>query len=388
MALEAPAAGLDRSVLWTLLAGNTLVGISIGFWLPILPLYVGARGGSSIVVGAVFAAGQLARGLVQYPAGRISDRLGRRPVIVASIAAYSLAFLLYLIPLPPFWLVAVRFIHAGVAGFYAPAAAALLADLTPVGERGAAFGRFQATNMAGFVLGPALGGLVAGIRLDAVFVAGTLICLLATLLLLRLPGRDGSAPQEGGGDAPLSPFRLLWILVPVGLLGWVMSYTIGAYDTVWSLYMTLNGANILLVGLSFTLFALPIMFLAGPAGSLSDRLGSRPTAIVCTAFYGLFAAAYAFVTNIPALLAMGIAEGVLIAGGQPAVMAEVSRRAPPGAQGSTQGLYQTMQVAAIMTGALVAGYLFSLRPAYAFGSIFAVAVVCIALSQLMWRRRV
>jgi hypothetical protein len=47
-----------------------------------------------------------------------------------------------------------------------------------------------------------------------------------------------------------------------------------------------------------------------------------------------------------------------------------------------------MQVAAIMTGALVAGYLFSLRPAYAFGSIFAVAVVCIALSQLMWRRRV
>lgn len=334
----------------------------------------------------MFASGQLARGVVQYPAGRLSDRLGRRPVIVASVALYALAYLLYLLPLPVAWLIAVRFVHAAFAGFYGPAAGALMADLTPAAGRGAAFGRLQASNMVGLVLGPAIGGLVAGLRLDAVLVAGALICVAAAILLLRLPGGGRGQAAEPDGVAVSLP-GLLRLLLPVALLGSVISYTIGAYDTVWSLYMTRNGATPFLVGISFTLFALPVMLLSGRAGALSDRLGSRVTAVFSTTFYGLFAPVYAFLTSVPALIAVGVLEATLVTGAQPAVMAEVSRLAPEGAQGRTQGTYQSIQLGALVAGALASGYLFSLRPAYAFGSVAVVTAVCIAASQLTWPGR-
>jgi len=94
---------------WTLLAGNTLVMIGVGFFLPILPLYIGHRQGTALVVGAVFASGLLAIAIVQYPAGALADRFGRRPVMVCSLGLYSLVFLAYLAPIPVWALVAIRF---------------------------------------------------------------------------------------------------------------------------------------------------------------------------------------------------------------------------------------------------------------------------------------
>ena len=70
-----------RQGTWTLLVGNTLVMIGVGFFLPILPLFIGHRQGTALVVGAVFASGLLAIAVAQYPAGALADRFGRRPVI-------------------------------------------------------------------------------------------------------------------------------------------------------------------------------------------------------------------------------------------------------------------------------------------------------------------
>jgi DHA1 family multidrug resistance protein-like MFS transporter len=360
-----------RRATWILLLGNTLTAIGIGFFFPILPIFIGRKGGSAIVVGIVAASALIGAGATQYLGGALSDRYGRRPVLVWSSAVYAILFLAYLLPMPVEALIPLRFVHACFAGLYLPAAAALLADVTPEGQRGRAFGLLQSSNMLGLLIGPGLGGLVAGFQLELVFGAAALACVLSTAMLLALPKVPPAPPEphpsEVGGDG------LVKKLLPVVGMGAAYNYLFGAYDTIWSLFMIYAGASIFQVGLSFALFSIPVMLLGGLAGGLSDRFGARPTVAVTLATSGVFALGYVFIRNIPVLMGMGVVEGALTTGGQPALQAEVSRLAPPGQQGRAQGVYRTGMMGAQAVGALVAGYLFTIWPGWPFVSM---AVAC------------
>lgn len=142
-------AGLDARAMWTLLAGNALSAVGVGFFLPILPLFLKSRGSSAILIGLVFASGIVGRLPAQSPAGLLADRFGRRPVVVLAMLFYALLFPAYLLPLPTAGLIALRFVHAFAAGCYGPAARALVADLAPEARRGSAFGRMRASDMVG-----------------------------------------------------------------------------------------------------------------------------------------------------------------------------------------------------------------------------------------------
>jgi MFS family permease len=359
---------------WTLLGANALTGVGVGFFLPILPLFIASRGATSLLVGLVLGAGIAGRGLVQYPAGWVSDRVGRRPVLVIGLLAYALLFPLYVLPVPAAALIAIRFVHSLAGGSVAIAATALLADLTDARDRARVFGQLRASDMAGLLLGPALGGLAAGLRLDAVFWGGAAISLLALLLMLRLPE---APPRHASEDSepPVSTWGLLRLLLPVAVLGAPIFWTFGTYDSVWSLYITSRGATPFLVGLSFTTYALPVVLLGGLAGGLADRLGAMRAATLAVLTYGLLAATYPFISSIPLLLLIGILEGALTAAGNPALMAEVSRRAPAGAQGRTQGAYSLMLLLAEVGGAVAGGALYTKGAVYAFT---AATVVCVA----------
>lgn len=369
---------LDARSLWTLLAGNALTEIGIGFFLPILPLFVHARGGQPAVIGLVFASGVVARAAAQYPAGWLADRCGRRPVIVGSLLVYAVLFPLYLLPVPVPALVGLRFVHALSGGAYTPAAMALAADLSAPATRGRVFSRLRASDSVGLLLGPALGGLVAGFRLEYVFAAGAAICLLAALLLLRLPAVRAPQPAPPAASEPppvAGPLRLLWLLLPVAALGMPVGWTWGTYDTVWSLYITSRGASTFVVGLSFATYALPIVLFAGLAAGLADRLGPLRAGALALLAYGLLAFSYPFVASVPLLVLIGFVEGTLTAAGLPALNAEASRLAPAGAQGRTQGMFQLLFNVAQVLGAVVSGTLYGLRPAYAFFGITAACLV-------------
>ena len=391
MEAEGPPAGprLDASTLWTLLAGNALTQVGIGFFLPILPLFISSRGGSPLLVGVVFAAGMVGRSLAQYPGGWLADRAGRRPVILGSLLLYALIFPLYTLPVPVPALAAIRLAQSLAAGAYLPAALALAADLTPARSRGRVFSQLRASDMVGLLLGPALGGFVAGFRLELVFWAGALICLGATLLLLRLPaGRAaGSAVPAGAEPTPVQPLRLLWMLLPVVALAAPVMWTFGAYDTVWSLYLTSRGASTFVVGLSFATYALPIVLFAGLASGLADRLGPVRAGALALLTHGLLACVYPFVASVPALVVIGLVEGALTAAGFPALNAETSRLAPPGAQGRTQAVYQLALSAAEVSGAVVSGLLYGIRPAYAFFGAAAACLLGVAGSLALRRAR-
>ncbi|TMF89297.1 MAG: MFS transporter [Chloroflexi bacterium] len=369
-----------RQGTWTLLVGNTLVMIGVGFFLPILPLFIGHRQGTALVVGAVFASGLLAIAVAQYPAGALADRFGRRPVMVWSMGLYALVFLAYLLPIPVWGLVGIRFAQGLLGGSYAVAATALVADLSDPERRGRAFGMLRTSDWAGLVLGPAIGGLVASLRLDAVFAAGALICAGATALLTLLPRvtrRSGPAPEP-----PRRPLAILRSLLPFIVLGSAMGYTIGAYDTIWSLYLTRNGATPAVVGLSFTLFSVPLVLLGTSGGAWADRIGHWRAATFTALMYGVFGAAYAFISNVPALVVLSVLEGALVVAGNPALTALVSRSAPATEQGRAQGVFRIGITASQVVGALLGGGLFGIAPAFSFLSIAAFSLLAVAASRL------
>ena len=184
----------------------------------------------------------------------------------------------------------------------------------------------------------------------------------------------------------MSSRSLLRTLLPILALAAPIFWTFGVFDTVWSLYLTSRGATPLLVGLSFATYALPIVAFAGLAGGLADRLGWVRAGTLSLLAYGLLASGYPFVTSVAALILIGIVEGSLTAAGQPALSAQASRVAPAGAQGRTQGVYQTGLNVAQVAGAVAGGWLYEARPAFAFFSATAVCLIGAASSALLRRK--
>jgi MFS family permease len=370
---------MHRGTLWTLYAGNLLTQVGVWFFIPLLPIFISRRGGSPALIGIVFAGGLLANALIRYPAGWAADRWGTRPVLLVAMVGWTVLFLAYLLPLPLPAFVAIRFLHGLAAGAYWPAANGLVAQLTPEGQRGRAFGVMQSTSMAGMLIGPGIGGFIALFNLNAVFIVSACMGVLATIAMSRLP----NVRAEASSEAPIGVLRIVRRLVPFILLAAGTSYMIGTYDAIWSLYMTYRGANTFLVGVSFVTFALPAVLLSARAGALGDRIGTRRLIVVALLGTGFFAALYPFISSVPWLIALGLIEGVFTISGGPSLMAEVSRTAAPGHQARTQGAFQTMQTVMIIVGALAGGALYSLSPTYAF---LAITAVCLLGASTAFRR--
>lgn len=359
-----------RRVLWTLYAVNFLNSIGTWFFLPLLPIFLGRKGGSAALVGLVFGAGLLANAVIRYPAGWAADRFGTRFVLIASMLSTAMLFLIYLLPLPIAAFIAVRLLQGFAQGAYWPAANGLLAEVTPPAERGKAFGYMQSTNLAGMIVGPGIGGLIALLNLSGVFAVAAALSASTVVALATLPNVRAAETVT----VPSHPLSIVRRLIPLILLGAGTSYMIGAYDTIWSLYMTYRGANTFAVGLSFVAFALPATFASGYAGALSDRFGARRFivgSLIATAF---FAALYPFIASVPWLIALGLLEGFASISGMPSLMAEVSRVSAAGEYARTQGVYQTVQTALQIVGAILGGALFTVSPTYTF---LAISVICV-----------
>src|SRR5438105_676976 len=272
--------GVSRPA-WILLAGNALDAVGLGIFFPILPLFVEHRGGTPLLVGVIGASALVGNVLAQAPGGWLADRYDRRLIVVASIAAYGAFFLVYLIPIPVQVLPFVRFLHAGVGGFYMPAARALLADYTPPDRRGMIFGHWQASSMGGFLIGPTIGGLLALVRLDLVFVSSAIAGGLGALLLSTLPpglARDEAGRYEGPTGLPKVERHLLWLLLPAILAGAAYQYLGGVYGATWVLYVTALGGSPLIAGLSLSLYSLPLVLFSAAAGPWPRAPSSAATA--------------------------------------------------------------------------------------------------------------
>jgi MFS family permease len=135
--------------------------IGFGIVIPILPFITPRLGGSDFDIAMIIATYSLGAAIVGPIWGRLSDRIGRKPVLMLCTGGAAVAYLLLAFADTLWMLYAARALAGVMAGNF-PVASAMMADVTPPAERAGAMGKIGAAFGIGLVLGPVLGGLLAG----------------------------------------------------------------------------------------------------------------------------------------------------------------------------------------------------------------------------------
>jgi MFS family permease len=363
-----------------LLIGQLIMFTGVAAVFPIAPLYVANRGGNSVAV-AIFIAGPLvANTLVQVPAGRLCDRWGRKPFLVGPRLVYAVlsVFLFLNVGTLPV-LTALRILMGACAGAYVPALRAALTDLSAPDQRAQRFSQLQAYEMVGLLVGPLIGGAAALWRDSAVFGITGLSMFIGIGPMLRVP-----ETRAATGPAVVSKERFRWwrlrgIVVPVAAL-FAVGTIWSMYDVVWPQYLAARGNSPLIIGLSVSLFALPILLLARAGGRLADRADRRKLVTAGMLVVATCAATYPFLRLLAVILAIGGIEAVATVILEPSLFAVIGDSTPETLRGRTMGIGGLYQFSGMAFGAAVLGSLYGVNAGLPFwggsGILLGGALVC------------
>jgi DHA1 family multidrug resistance protein-like MFS transporter len=353
-----------------LLLAQLVMFAGVAALFPVVPLYVRAHGGSSADI-ALFVAGPLvASTLVQVPAGHLVDRIGRKPVLVGSRVAFAaLSFGLFA-NTGPLWLLALLRVGQGAgSGAYLPALRAALADLTPVGRRGSRYAQLQACEMVGLLVGPAIGGAIALWQYSGIFLVSGVAVLVGLGTLTRMPEtRAAPVPAAdpgpaGGAPIPPPPARRWWLsrslLLPAATLA-AVGAMFNMYDVVWPQYLSARGYDSLVIGLSISLFAVPILLLATRAGRLSDTANRRVLVAGALTLVAACAVTYPLLRSIYPILLVGTVEALAWVVVEPTLYAAVSEAADAPVRGRAMGIGGFFEAGGGALGAGVLGALYGI----------------------------
>ena len=276
--------------------------------------------------------------------GGLSDRYGRRPVLLVTLAALGLDYALMAYAPTLAWLFVGRAI-SGVMGATWAAANSCVADMTTQETRGRAFGLLGAGGAAGFVIGPAIGGLLGQFGDRMPFVAACVMALGGVLVGWRylpetLPRERRRAFDLRRANPIGSIKQMSGIPIVLGFLAVIlcMQFASQATNAVWAYFNILKfGWTPLMVGLSAALFG---ALVAVAQGLLTGRSIAR-YGEVATGIFGLCCAVAAYLTFAAAsaswMIFAGIVVGALGNMTFPAMQAMMTRETPENAQGELQG---------------------------------------------------
>lgn len=365
--------------------------------MPMLPVYLRARGSSDALVGAVVAAFFVAGVASQYPAGRLADRIGRRAVLLGGLVSYAVGSAAFVVSPGPWADVCFRALQGVGAGAAEVAALAMVAGAVPVERRGRASARIYSALIAGMAVGPLVGSIAGEAHMSVLFLGASAASLLACVpvLLARPPAtaRIATRTVPTGDGAPghfaamrsVGSPRISRALLGALIAGVAIGLASGIYETCWTLLLRFRHAADWEVGLSWTLFAVPFVALSRPGGWAADHLDRRWLVAGSLGAAVVLCAIYPFVTSLPLVLALGTLEATFWAMAYPAAQSLLTEDVRPAHMGSAQGLFASSQTGSTAVSAAAGGALFQLAPWVPFVATAAVAAVALAFLPLVWR---
>jgi DHA1 family tetracycline resistance protein-like MFS transporter len=380
-----------NKALVVILAAVMLDAVGIGLIFPILPALlreVGHTTDIATILGVMLALYSACQFLFSPVLGVLSDRFGRRPVLLISLAGAAIDYVVMAFA-PELWLLVIGRAIAGITSANMAVATAYLTDISSEEQRAKRFGLLHAMFGIGFIIGPVLGGILGDIWLRSPFlVAALLNAANFALALFVLPeSRPGKREARFTWDT-LNPFKpLAWALtfkalIPLMAIYLVMNLVGTVYGTTWAIYSEdVFAWNGMMIGLSLGAFgvfhALAQAFLTGPAVA---RLGERWALIVGMGFETGAMLTLAFATQGWILFAMApvFALGGI---GMPALQSLTTRQVDSNRQGQLQGVLASLVSLASVFGPLFFSFVYNgLRPSWP-GAIWLVAI-CIYLVAL------
>ena len=371
--------------LWVLCGATFIIQTGYGTILPLLPIYAERRGFSLPWIGAMAALYALASFAGQWVFGKRSDVVGRRTLLMLGAGITAIATALFVLRVPaPFYL-GFRVLQGIGAAAFLPAANAMVGDLVPDTQRGSAYGFLSSASMAGFALGPLIGGALSSLwGLAAPFVFGAVLAGMALLGIIRgLPEGTTELFSMDVSEGPFSSVvgRSLWPLFAVNF-GW--TGLIGMYDTVWSLYMKFLGASNVVIGLSFTFFAVPLLLSNFIGGRLANARARRKALIFGGSLLNA-GTVFLYVASHSVWLSIGVSmvEAISMSLIGPALQAQLMNDIPRNMRGTVQGRFQAVGTLGSLVMAIASGLLMihSIRdPFWAGAGLLVVTTAVFGLS--------
>ena len=314
--------------------------VGFGIIIPLLPFYAESFGASPLVIGLLFAVFSLCQ-LVSAPAlGDLSDRYGRRPVLIFSLLGTVISFAMLALAHSIAMLFAARIVD-GLSGGNISTARAYVADVTEPKDRARAYGLIGAAFGLGFILGPALSGLLAGVSYTAPIWAAATVTLVATLMAWFWLPETVHRARAGAGN----PFRFLPELVQRPLVRRVLAidfiywFAFAMFQTTFALFAARRfGFDAGRTGYFLAGFGLlGAIIQGGFIRPIVARLGDKPVfrlGLVCGAAGLVFAAAsHSVLMFTVALVPLAFGIGF----GHPTMSSLVSRVGRGDEQGRVQG---------------------------------------------------
>jgi DHA1 family tetracycline resistance protein-like MFS transporter len=350
--------------------------IGFGIVIPVLPLYAQHYNASEAVIGLMVASYSVMQFIFAPILGRLSDRVGRRPVLLLSLIGTSLGFLLMgfahripfgvaLFGLSPviIWLFLARIID-GISGGNISTAQAYIADVTPPDQRAKGMGLIGAAFGLGFIFGPAIGGLMTAFSPEAPFYfAAGLAALNATALYFLLP--ESLAPEHR--HAARRPARLQQIFEEAG--SWQLKAVFATYFFATVAFAMLTVTFALFANHRFRFDARHTGYLfsyvgvlgafiqGGLLGKLVKVFGEKLLAVVGTVIFSAALFALPLAATLPMLLlaSTGIAIGNSLV--TPTLNSLASKSVSPAYQGRILGTMASVASLARIIGPSIGGFL-------------------------------
>ncbi|MFC4402604.1 MFS transporter [Gracilibacillus xinjiangensis] len=230
----------SKKVLAVLFAVMFLVMVGFGIIIPVLPFYAEELGASPTQLGLLMAVYSLMQFIFSPMWGRISDRIGRKPVLLIGIAGLSLSFFLMAFASQLWMLFAARIIGGFLSAANMPTVMAYVADITSEENRSKGMGIIGASVGLGFIFGPAIGGVFSEGNLSTPFIlagcSSILTFLLVMIVLKESLSSDSETAQKKRPSLvqalkePASPLFLLQWFVSISLAGLEATFAYFAYD--------------------------------------------------------------------------------------------------------------------------------------------------------------
>ena len=373
---------------WTIWTTVALDLIGFGIIVPILGRYAERFGASGLTVGLLFASFSLAQLLCAPLLGRLSDRIGRKPVIVISLIGTAVGSFITGAA-GALWVLFLGRIIDGASGGSLAVAQAAVGDMASEAERPRLIGLLGAAFGVGFVLGPAIGGLAAlGGPHVPFYVAGVLATINAIAAIFRLPEtrRAGDRARSHGLKMPNTP-----VLRHLALVGFITVVAFAAFEATFALFgdrrfgLTEASTAAVFLGIGLVL----VVIQGGAYGRLVERFGTERLLAggltMLVAGLAVTAVAQVWPVLIVALLLLSVGQGCA----SPSIISLVTQHAPPDHRGEALGFQQSANALGRVVGPPIAGALFDrvgIWSPYVAGSLLTVVALTLLVGWGLHRQ--
>jgi len=381
----------NRRNLFILVFALLVVMLGVGMVVPVFPFIIDKLGASGSALGLLIATAALTEFLFGPIWGSISDRVGRKPILMIGLFGFALSMFLFGIVEQIWLLILFRALSGILSSATITTTMAYIGDSTSKKQRGGGMGILGAVGGAGAVIGPGIGGLLAGGSLSTPFFASTLMTLLSLLLVAlllpeSLPVQARSAP---GQKIKLIRFNELWraLTGPIGLLllmALLATFGTSHFESVFGLYMLkkLNYGPEQVGGILTLVGAIALIGRGLLTGFVTSHWG-EPTVIKTSLIVGAVGFILLLLANTYAtvLLTTGIFT-CSITFLRPSIHSLTSKRTTAG-QGASMGLSNSFVSLGRVVGPIVAGIIFDINPNFPY--ISGAFILCaVFILSLIW----